>query len=1209
MNTREQLNQYLRGLESRLRLQVVSQGAAVALGVALGATVALVLITNAFAFSSTSLVIARITLFLALAFALGMALVMPLIRLNQRRAAGRAESVYPGFQERLVTYVERRDSADPFIDLLAADTLKDAPQAPPSQVVTPKSIFAFATSAGAAGVVLLWLILAGPGFLGYGASMLWAGPPKNASVDGAYYRITVEPGDKLVRRRSDMPIRATLIGFQAPEVRLMARYKSSAKWEQAPMLPRANDSSYEYLFAAVPEPVEYYVEANGVRSKTYKLDVIDLAGVKNIKVTYHYPAWLGKRDDVENPGGDLRAVIKTVAELEVETDRPLKNGIIELNDGTKIDLQSKGGNILTAKVPIEQDGAYHFAAVEGSENVRITQDYFIEAKEDSPPSVKITHPGADAKVSTIEEVTITVQSSDDFGLQAMDLHYSVNGQQEKVVSLLNAKGSLNGEGKIVLNLEDFKLVPGDVVSMYATANDAKARTVGDITFIEAQPFEKNYSQSQQGGGGGGGGGGQQDDPSQITQREKEIIAATHNFNRGGKNAQANAENAQYLSEVQTKLKEQAASMAKRTQARELSTENQDFQSFTKEMEAAAAEMGPASDKLKNQKWSDALEPENKALQHLSRAMATFRDIQVSRGQQGGGGGGGGADAGRDLANLFDLELDTEKNQYESQQSASSGDKQQQAVDEAMQKLEQLARRQQQLAQQKQNNKQQASVDRRWEQEQLRRELEDLKKQLQQAQQQQQQSGQQLSRNGQQSQSQGQGQQSQSQGGKQGGQSASSQQIQRMLDQIRQAQDDQRQSQQAQQNGDQAQADAAARRAAERLNEARDIGDRMRRQDTAGQLDDLKARADQVGEKQKELENRLRQSVAGNGKDGKGGASKQQTDQLASELDKNLEDLKKLEQDIQRSARDLRATQPDASTKLRDGVSEIQQNDVERRIQYSAEYIRQGRADQVNQSGWLPPVNRALDTMREGVRQAQQALNDGNKQGAGKNERDQQLAQVESLRRQLEQFSRGQQPGQQNGQQPGQQPGQSQGRGDQQGKGQGQGKEGQQPGQGQGGGNQNGGNQNGGQYGGNQFGGNRAGGYIGGQFGRWNPQGYYDLPDGRRAEPGQIVRDFARDLNDLRQRFKDDPEMAKQISDIERALTSASVGDTSGPVLQERLSRTVLPQLETLEVQMRQKAGEETGGQVRSAGTERTPDGFANAISEYFRQLAGKTKTQ
>ncbi len=1209
MNTREQLNHYLRGLESRLRLQVVSKGIAVALGVALGATVALVLITNALAFSATSLVVARIALFLALAFALGLALVMPLIRLNQRRAAGRAESVFPGFKERLVTYVERRDSgADPFIDLLAADTLKDAPQATPSQVVSPKSIFAFATSAGAAGAVLLWMILAGPGFLGYGASMLWAGPPKDPNLAGGFYRITVDPGNKLVRRRSDLAIRATLVGFQAPEVRLMARYKSSAKWEEATMLPRASDSSYEYLFAAVPEPVEYYVEAAGVKSKTFKVDVIDLAGVKNIKVTYHYPSWLGKKDDVENPGGDLRAVAKTVAELEVETDRPLKDGFIELNDGTKIDLEAKQGNTLTAKVPIEKDGAYHFAAKEGGENVRITQDYFIEAKQDEAPTVKITHPGADAKVSPIEEVTVTVQGGDDFGLQAMDLHYSVNGQPEKVVSLLNSKGSQSGEGKTVLYLEDFKLVPGDIVSMYATANDARSKTVGDITFLEAQPYERNFSQSQQGGGGGGGGGGQQNDPSQITQREKEIIAATHNFNRGSKDAQANAENAQYLSEVQSKLKDQAESMAKRTTARELSTENQDFQSFTKEMEAAAAEMTPAADKLKNQKWSDALEPENKALQHLSRAMATFRDIQVARGQQGGGGGGGGGfDAGRDLANLLDLELDTEKNQYESQQS-SSGDKQQQAIDDAMQKLDQLARRQQQLAQQSQNSKQ-ASVDQRWEQEQLRRELEDLKKQLQQAQQQQQQSGgQQLSRNGQQS---SQGQQSQGGGQSKGGQQ-SSQQIQRMLDQINQAQNDQRASQQARQQGDQAQADAAARRAAERLNDARDIADRMKRQDTAGQLGDLQQRADQVGERQKELANQLRQSYAGNSKDGKGGngLNRQQAEQLASELDKNNQDLKKLEQDIQKSARDLRATQPDASTRLRDGVSEIQQNDVERRLQYSAEYIRNGRGDQVNQSGWLPPVTRAMDRMRDGIRQAQQALTDGSQQAAGKNEQDQTLAQIESLRRQIEQFSRGQQQNgqQQNGQQAnGNQQGNQQGQNGKQG---GQGQNGQQPGQngqqpgGQAGGNQNGGNQFGG-------GGNRgayAGGYIGGQFGRWNPQGWYDLPDGRRVEPSQVVRDYARDLNDLRQRFKDDPNMSRQIAEVERALTQATVGDTSGPVLQERLSRTVLPQLETLEVQMRQKAGEETGGQVRSAGSDRMPAGYADSIAEYFRQLS-KGKTQ
>ena len=83
-------------------------------------------------------------------------------------------------------------------------------------------------------------------------------------------------------------------------------------------------------------------------------------------------------------------------------------------------------------------------------------------------------------------------------------------------------------------------------------------------------------------------------------------------------------------------------------------------------------MGPASDKLKSAKWQDALPPEQKALQYLLRAEATFRDIQVAFGRQrGGGGGGGGGGATRDMEGLFDLELDTEKNQYESAQPGGS----------------------------------------------------------------------------------------------------------------------------------------------------------------------------------------------------------------------------------------------------------------------------------------------------------------------------------------------------------------------------------------------------------------------------------------------------------------------------------------------------------------------------------------------------------
>src|SRR5947209_4763668 len=140
-------------------------------------------------------------------------------------------------------------------------------------------------------------------------------------------------------------------------------------------------------------------------------------------------------------------------------------------------------------------------------------------------------------------------------------------------------------------------------------------------FIEAQPFERNYSQSQQMGGGGGG-GGEEEDGSGISKRQKEIISATWNQlkDRSGDKAGA-ADNARFLAGVQSKLKDQAASMARRMRSRELAGTNETFKQFAEDMEKAVAAMGGASDKLKSQQWQDALGPEQKALQHLLRAEA------------------------------------------------------------------------------------------------------------------------------------------------------------------------------------------------------------------------------------------------------------------------------------------------------------------------------------------------------------------------------------------------------------------------------------------------------------------------------------------------------------------------------------------------------------------------------------------------------------
>ena len=431
----------------------------------------------------------------------------------------------------------------------------------------------------------------------------------------------------------------------------------------------------------MPEDVEYYVEAGPLTSRHYKVRVVDLPSVKQLKVTYHYPKWTGMAPVSEDRGGDLRALEGTNAELTVKMDRPLHDGQLTLDDGKQIALSGGEDNVYKGSILMQKDGAYHVAALDQGQPVRLSEDYFIATDKANPPDIAIDRPTGDYRASPIEEVTVGVKASDQFALNKVSLHYSVNGGPEKTIELPQQPGAKEVSGSTTLSLEDFKLIPGDLVSLYATAKDGHTEARTDMAFIQADPFEREFSQSQQMAGGGGGGGmGSQTD---ISKREKELIAATwKRQNDTAATAKDAAEAGKFLSGVQTKLQDQALALAARMDSRDLSSANEEFNSFGHDMQAAAAAMTPSSDKLKQMQWHDAIPAEQKALQYLLRAEATFRKIQVAFGQQGGGGGAGGG-AGRDLASLFDLELDTEKNQYETAQTGSAADQRAKAVDDAL----------------------------------------------------------------------------------------------------------------------------------------------------------------------------------------------------------------------------------------------------------------------------------------------------------------------------------------------------------------------------------------------------------------------------------------------------------------------------------------------------------------------------------------------
>ena len=108
-------------------------------------------------------------------------------------------------------------------------------------------------------------------------------------------------------------------------------------------------------------------------------------------------------------------------------------------------------------------------------------------------------------------------------------------------------------------------------------------------------------------------------------------------------------------------------------------------------------MNEAVDSLRSLSPNGAISPEQSALRQLQKAEETYeRFVSLERQQQGGGGGRQGqrGPSAEDLADLFELETDKLRNQYETVQR-SQQESADQEVDELMEKLRELARRQEQ----------------------------------------------------------------------------------------------------------------------------------------------------------------------------------------------------------------------------------------------------------------------------------------------------------------------------------------------------------------------------------------------------------------------------------------------------------------------------------------------------------------------------------
>ncbi|HKU16522.1 MAG TPA: hypothetical protein VJQ52_19180 [Steroidobacteraceae bacterium] len=1191
MSARERLESYLDSLRARLRRHIYARAAAVALGGILAITALTVWSLHQGEFAPAITLSGRIAIGVLVVVVAALLLWRPLRRLSSDDGAKIFEQRLPDENGRIQTYLdakrrEQQGLATPLLSLLAGDAVTIAERTPPGDIVSGRRIASGALIAAAALVVLGALLVAGPAYWGFGSRHLLLGMelPRNAVP---VRRVTVTPGNVTVRRNSDVAIRAAVQGFHPRDVEVFVRFADRQDWERAPMQPAVgSDSHFEFRLYAVRAPLQYYVDAEGTRSGAHTVTVVDLPRIERVQLTYQYPDWTGLEQKVDDVARDISAVEGTNVKVEVIADAPLDAPAL-IVDGQTGELAQQGRSS-TGTIVVAKPGRYQIGARVANEFVPLSDEYTIEVVADEKPTIEIRKPGRDWRATSIEEVPVRVSAEDDFRLRDVSLRYSVNGGEWQAVPI--GGGAKSSEGESLLDLEklgaDTRLVPGDLISYYAVARDRKATVQTDLFMVQVQPFERRFMQAQSGSDGGG----MSDEQGAISERQREILLATWNLQRNdersARSRQQLEDSAKMLAELQATLAQQARTLAQRTRARASLDEDERIRTFVESLERAATVMDPATTNLNMFKLQEAVPFEQQALQHLLRAESAFREVQVSMQQSNAG--GDGSQTARNFTEMFELEMDLEKSQYESESQLSQRNMQQD-LDEMIRKLKELAERQEQLAQQRQQDLR--TPEQRWKQEQLRREAEDLRRRLAELNRQQSASGdsQQASRGGSSS--------SQSREREE----RARQQLSQALESVNKALkdmdsaagdsgDDQRQAQQSSQQSSQQSAQNASRNLRRALQQI----DRPEQSNFSETLEQLADRSEGLLDEQRRIENDLYEALSRppSAASGRGGIEQQRAQDLVRSKQQMAKDLTTLERDMRNAVHENRKDNPQTTRRLSDIIRDVEGSDVMYRLNRSAAEIYYGRArDAAPREGLITD---ALDTLHGDLRDAAvQAAAEG-KDKPDSVTADSLLAQLAELRRAVQEQGRSGQQRDQEGQ--GQQgDGQQQSREGQQGQQGQQARQGQQGRDGQGGSGE-----------GASDNGSRSGQPLRGGLSAWNPNtpsvaiGGYENNGGslapQTAQLSERVRDLANRMNrgDLSQ---------AELEALRRAATQLRRLGGDPLAAQPDVMLRLIDQIELQALAATAKSREAAAARA----TLPDPDSprYREAVAEYYRRLGNK----
>ncbi len=250
---------------------------------------------------------------------------------------------------------------------------------------------------------------------------------QKAYVPPAPFQFALETEKLEVIQGNSFDVTITTVGEMAPEaVKIFFK-------DQAYFMQEKVEGIFSFTFTNVLEPMNFHLEANGVRSLNYTLKVIKTPTIQNIITNLDYPSYIRKKDERVNNTGTLIIPEGTKIEWEVTTHQTEEVSFIESQ--TRKAFERKNNDVFTFQKQIFKNLFYQISSSNKELSDYEKLPYSVKVIKDEFPTI-LVQSNLDSLNNKTNLAQFAGQISDDYGISKLELVYYNEDAPENVKKVL-----------------------------------------------------------------------------------------------------------------------------------------------------------------------------------------------------------------------------------------------------------------------------------------------------------------------------------------------------------------------------------------------------------------------------------------------------------------------------------------------------------------------------------------------------------------------------------------------------------------------------------------------------------------------------------------------------------------------------------------------------------------------------------------------------